>query len=72
MHYQHRWSISLGRWIGIPVRLHALFLIVSVFAIYLASISPKWVAGPMVFYTVAGLLCLLSAVVIRELVRMLV
>jgi stage IV sporulation protein FB len=29
----HRWSLSLGRWWGVPVRLHILFLLFAVFAL---------------------------------------
>lgn len=39
MHDTTAWSISLGRWSGIQVRLHALFLLFGVLTIYLSTLS---------------------------------
>jgi Zn-dependent protease len=34
------WSVSLGRWFRVQVRLHALFIVVAVFVLFLATAPP--------------------------------
>lgn len=39
MHDTTAWSISLGRWGGVSVRLHALFLLFGVLTVYLSTLA---------------------------------
>ncbi len=58
------WSISLGRWGGVQVRLHALFLLFCVLTIYLGTLS----ADPMlVWHGVMSLFILFFSVLLHEL-----
>jgi stage IV sporulation protein FB len=62
------WSLNLGRWAGVQVRLHLLFLLFAVFTLFLA-----WKAGqgddPAVFLWLAviGLTVLVASVIVHEL-----
>ena len=64
MHNQASWSISLGRWAGIPVRLHIFFLLFTVFTLYLAS--QREIADDMHWVAVASLGILLASIVLHE------
>ncbi len=57
------WSLFLGRWAGVQVRLHVLFLLFAVFAIYFAAQDS---GQGMLAYTFAGLGVLLLSVVLHE------
>ena len=56
------WSLSLGRWGGVHVRVHALFLLVALTAIFLASREPEML-GPALL----GVGILFVSVLIHEL-----
>ncbi|HTN73857.1 MAG TPA: site-2 protease family protein [Pirellulaceae bacterium] len=53
MRDHHQWSVSLGRWGGVQVRLHLFFLLFAAFTVYLswlAAQQPKggeyvWIGG---------------------------
>jgi Zn-dependent protease len=73
MRDQGIWSISLGRWNGVQVRLHMFFLVFAAFTIYLgwreasepASEVYPWIGA-------ACMLVLLSSVIVHELGHMFV
>ena len=58
------WSVSLGRWGGLGVRLHALFLFFGVGTFYLATLDADpdllWICG-------LALIILLISVLLHEL-----
>jgi len=62
------WSVSLGQWHGVDVRLHIHFPLLALIVFFFASQSPH------VSYRIAtmGLLILLGSVLFHELVRLLV
>jgi Zn-dependent protease len=58
------WTVSLGRWGGVDVRLHASFLICAVVTIYLCS---QTAAPHVAEYSLLGLGILLASVLLHEL-----
>lgn len=58
------WSLSLGRWYGVRVRLHVFFLLFAVAALYLASLTND---REMVYFAIASLAILLVSVILHEL-----
>jgi CBS domain-containing protein/Zn-dependent protease len=59
------WSIPLGRWLGVELRVHTFFLLLAVVCLGLSG-SEGWLRGVGLF------LVLISAVVVREVARLLV
>ena len=57
------WSVNLGRWFGVPVRLHAFFLLFAIFSLYLSTLDPT---HEMFRYGVACLVILFVSVVLHE------
>jgi Zn-dependent protease len=56
------WNLNLGRWAGVQIRLHILFLLLAVFVLHAAAgreLWPLWYAGAM-------LAILLSSVMLHE------
>ncbi len=64
MHDFLSWNVSLGRWAGVYVRIHVLFLLFAVIALYLGSQSER---SELLSYAVVGLAILLSSVLVHEL-----
>ncbi|MCA9246010.1 MAG: site-2 protease family protein [Planctomycetales bacterium] len=60
MHDTSSWSLSLGRWGGIQIRLHALFLLFAVLTLYLAS-------PDLINYGLMSLVILFLSVLLHEL-----
>lgn len=58
------WSLSLGRWNGVRVRLHVFFLLFAVQALYMASLTQD---REMVLVAAASLVILLVSVMLHEL-----
>ena len=67
-HGAESWSVSLGHWRGIEVRLHIHFPLLALVVFFFAYQSP------VVSYRIAtmGLLVLLGSVALHELIRLLV
>jgi len=59
------WSVSLGRWGGVQVRLHAFFLLFAVLALYLAF-DPRWGPNHLGAHGAAALGILLVSVLLHE------
>jgi stage IV sporulation protein FB len=57
------WSLSLGRWFGVPVRLHAFFLLFAIFSMYLSTRNPD---EGLARYGIACLIILFISVVLHE------
>ena len=64
MHDFSIWSLNLGRWSGIRVRLHAFFLLFAVGTIFL---STRTGSGDMVWIGALGILILFVSVLLHEL-----
>lgn len=58
------WSVNLGRWGGVRVRLHAFFLLMGVFAVYLGTRTPD---QEMAWYGLLTVAILLLSVLLHEL-----
>ena len=63
MRHFSTWSVSLGRWFGVPVRLHAFFLLFAIFSMYLSTRNPD---EKLFEYGVACLIILFVSVVLHE------
>lgn len=63
MHDSYAWSLSLGRWGGIQVRLHALFLLFGVITIFLGTRSSD---SDLVLYGAMSLGILFFSVLLHE------
>lgn len=59
------WSIPLGRWMGVELRVHTFFLLLAVVCLGLSG-SDGWVRGIGLF------LVLVAAVIVREVARLIV
>jgi CBS domain-containing protein/Zn-dependent protease len=59
------WSIPLGRWMGVELRVHTFFLLLAVVCLGLST-SEGWLRGIGLFFV------LVVSVVVREIVRLLV
>ncbi len=59
------WSIPLGRWMGVELRVHTFFLLLAVVCLGLST-SEGWLRGIGLFFV------LVIAVVVREIARLLV
>ena len=59
------WSIPLGRWFGVELRVHTFFLLLAVVCLGLST-SEGWIRGIGLFFV------LVIAVVVREIARLLV
>src|ERR1700761_2123650 len=59
------WSIPLGRWMGVELRVHTFFLLLAVVCLGLST-SDGWLRGIGLFFV------LVMAVVVREIARLLV
>jgi CBS domain-containing protein/Zn-dependent protease len=59
------WSIPLGRWLGVELRVHTFFLLLAVVCLALSG-TDGWIRGVGLFFV------LVSAVVVREIARLLV
>jgi CBS domain-containing protein/Zn-dependent protease len=59
------WSIPLGRWFGVELRVHTFFLLLAVVCLGLST-SEGWIRGIGLFFVLA------IAVVVREIARLLV
>ncbi len=57
------WSLNLGRYLGVQVRLHVFFLLFGVFTLFLAAQSPQ---GSLAWYAVLSLTILLLSVLLHE------
>lgn len=58
------WSLSLGRWCGVYIRLHAFFILFGVFTLFMAASQND---TSMVSYCVFALGILLASVLVHEL-----
>ena len=58
------WSLSLGRWVGVPVRVHALLVLFIAFIFSVEYMSPS---GSLLVSAVATSFVLLVSIVIHEL-----
>ena len=58
------WSIPLGRWLGVELRVHTFFLLLAVVCLALSG-TEGWLRGVGLFFV------LISAVVVREIARLL-
>ena len=63
MRDQAVWSIYLGRWLGVQVRVHMFFLLFAVFTLYLSSLEPHVSAEGL---GAAALIVLFASVVWHE------
>ena len=61
------WSIPLGRWMGVEIRIHTFFLVLAVVCLLFGQS-----AGPNAFAGLGLWLLILAAVVVRETARLLV
>jgi CBS domain-containing protein/Zn-dependent protease len=59
------WSIPLGRWMGVELRVHTFFLLLAVVCLGLST-SEGWLRGIGLFFV------LVASVVVREIARLLV
>ncbi len=59
------WSIPLGRWLGVELRVHTFFLLLAVVCLGLSA-SDGWVRGMGLFFV------LVAAIIVRESVRLIV
>ena len=66
MRDQAIWSVSLGRWNGVQLRLHMFFLLFAAFTLYL-SWREEPAAADMVWIAAGSLGILLVSVVLHEL-----
>jgi Zn-dependent protease len=66
MHNRDVWSLSLGRWKGLHVRLHIFFVLFGVFTAYLASQEASLDDG-LIWLTVLSIFMLLVSVLVHEL-----
>lgn len=58
------WSVNLGSWGGVQVRLHALFVLVAVFALYISSHGTT--DRELLWYGLATLVILFGSVLLHE------
>lgn len=58
------WNVSLGRWAGIQVRVHAFFLLLAIVGLYLGVVMDPH--GELVFDAAASLLILFLSVLAHE------
>ena len=58
------WSLHIGRWRGVPIRLHAMFVGVAVLALFLSTSRPGQEAAG---YGLMGIAVLLASVLAHEL-----
>jgi stage IV sporulation protein FB len=58
------WSVNLGSWGGVQVRLHALFFLVAVFALYISSHGTD--DRELLWYGLATLVILFGSVLLHE------
>lgn len=58
------WSVNLGSWGGVHVRLHALFFLVAVFALYISSHGIE--DRELLWYGLATLVILFGSVLVHE------
>ena len=65
MRNQASWSLSLGRWGGVHVRLHMFFFLLAALVVYLVSVAPDAQNIP-VWLAPAAMLILLASVVLHE------
>lgn len=69
MRDQNQWSISLGRWGGVQVRLHALFLLFGLVTLYFGWLDAAQPAAPdraAMWMAAASLTVLFVAVLVHE------
>lgn len=66
MRDQGSWSLGLGRWWGIPVRVHLLFVLFAVGTCYLSWLAGREQAGGMMGVAVASLSLLFLSVLLHE------
>ncbi|MGA7859930.1 MAG: peptidase M50, partial [Terracidiphilus sp.] len=59
------WTIPLGRWMGVELRVHAFFPLLAVVCLGLSA-NDGWVRGLGLFFV------LVAAVIVREVARLLV
>ena len=64
MHDWLSWNINLGRWAGLRVRLHVLFLVLVIVVLHLASRSGD---PDLTWYALIGTAILLASVLLHEL-----
>lgn len=58
------WSVNLGSWGGVQVRLHALFFLVAIFALYISSHGTD--DRELLWYGLATLVILFGSVLLHE------
>src|SRR6201981_641001 len=65
------WSIPLGRWMGVEVRIHTFFLLLALVCLVLGATDGlgRWVG---LFIGMGLFMTLVLAVVVREIARLLV
>lgn len=66
MHDLQSWSLSLGRWAGVHVRVHVLFLVLAVSVLYFGV---RYQDAVMAWYVGTGLWILLLSVLLHEMGR---
>jgi len=64
MHDSAAWSLNLGRWAGVQVRLHALFPLVGLLTVYLATVAGQ---ADLFWYAWMMLGVILASAVLHEL-----
>lgn len=68
MHDKSIWSLSLGRWRGVRVRLHVSFILFAVFTLFLSWHEAQRAGGEnLIWVAWASLLILLTSVLVHEL-----
>jgi Zn-dependent protease len=67
MHDLQSWSLSLGRWAGVQLRVHVLFLVAAVTALH---VSARYSDAIMTWYVGTGLWILLLSTLLHEMGRM--
>ncbi len=65
MHSLADWSVGIGRWRGVPVRIHLLFVVLAVVTFFLASQDDR--DPDLLWASATGLGVLLASVVVHEL-----
>src|SRR5437762_1921858 len=58
------WSLQIGRWRGVPIRVHAIFFAVAVLALFLSISRPGQEAAG---YGLLSIAVLLASVLVHEL-----
>jgi len=67
MHDANAWNVNLGRWGGIRVRLHGLFLLFGVFTMYLGYLADRQHDAELMGYGAMALAVLFVSVLLHEL-----